>query len=147
MNRERAQRIRNIMVHHIQHYHNRYIKPNTTRKERKLLKALRDITDLVKIPADKGTASVLENEVNYVDKEQDQITSMDVKQCTKSEKAILRHVWTRLITAFKEMGLKAKEYSKSLVTAAVTVQLSLPIKTHKPNDRYPGRPTVKQIDD
>ena len=108
MNRERAQRIKNIMVHHIQHYHNRYIKPNTTRKERKLLKDLRNITDLVKIPADKGTASVLENEVNYVNKEQDQITSMDVKQCTKSEKAIIRHVRTRLIGTFKDMGLEEK---------------------------------------
>jgi len=75
------------MVHHIQHYHNRYTKPNTTRKERKLLKDLRDITELVKFPADKGTASVLENEANYVNKEQDQITLMYVKECTKSEKS------------------------------------------------------------
>ena len=102
---------------------------------------------MIKIPADKGTASVLENETNYVRKEQDQIDAMDVEKCMKSEKAILRHVRTRLIEAFKGMGLKEKEYSKYLVTAAVVAKLSLPIKTHKPNDDYPGRPVVNQIDD
>ena len=35
MNKERAQRIRNIMVAHIQQYHDMQIKPNTTQKERK----------------------------------------------------------------------------------------------------------------
>ena len=49
-----------------------------------------------------------------------------------------RHVRTRLIEAFKEMGLLEKEYSRYLVTAAVIAKLSLPIKTHKPDDNYPG---------
>ena len=79
MNRERAQRIRNIMVAHVKQYHNMHIKPNITRKERGLLKDLRDDAELIKIPADKGTASVLENETNYVRKEQDQIDAMDVE--------------------------------------------------------------------
>ena len=147
MNKERAQRIRNIMVAHIQQYHDMQIKPNTTRKERKLLKDLRDDNELIKIPADKGTASVLENEENYIGKEDDQIKAMDVEECMKSEKSILRHVRTRLITAFKDMGLQEKEYSRYLVTAAVVAKLSLLIKTHKPNDNYPGRPVVNQIDD
>ena len=56
-------------------------------------------------------------------------------------------VRTRLITAFKDMGLQEKEYSRYLVTAAVVAKLSLLIKTHKPNDNYPGRPVVNQIDD
>ena len=147
LNKERAQRIRNIMVAHIQQYHDMQIKPNTTRKERKLLKDLRDDNELIKIPADKGTASVLENEENYIGKEDDQIKAMDVEECMKSEKSILRHVRTRLITAFKDMGLQEKEYSRYLVTAAVVAKLSLLIKTHKPNDNYPGRPVVNQIDD
>ena len=72
---------------------------------------------------------------------------MDVKECAKSEKSILRHVRTRLVSAFKELGLQEKEYSRYLVTAAEIAKLSLPIKTHKPDDNYPGRPVVNQIDD
>ena len=147
INMELAQRIRNTVVAHVQQFHDMQIKPNTTRKERELLKVLRNDNEIIKIPADKGTASVLENETTYITKAQDQIDAMDVEECTKSEKSILRHVRTRLITAFKEMGLKEKEYSKYLVTAAVVAKLSLPIKTHKPNDNYPGRPVVNQIDD
>ena len=45
------------------------------------------------------------------------------------------------------MGLEEKEYSKFRVTAAVVARLTLFIKTHKPNDNYPGRPVVNQIDD
>ena len=52
-----------------------------------------------------------------------------------------------MIGTFKDMGLKEKEYSKFLVTAAVVARLTLFIKTHKPNDNYPGRPVVNQIDD
>ena len=58
----------------------------------------------------------------YIRKEQDQIDAMDME----SEKAILRHVRTRLIDAFKSTGLKEKEYSKYLVTAAEVAKLSLP---------------------
>ena len=48
---------------------------------------------------------MLENETNCIKKEQDQTDAMDVEECTKSEKSPLRHFWTRLITAFDEMGL------------------------------------------
>jgi hypothetical protein len=41
INKERAQRICNIVVTHIQQFHDMQIKPNTTRKERGLLKELR----------------------------------------------------------------------------------------------------------
>ena len=75
---------------------------------------MRDDNEIIKIPADKGTASVLENETNYINKEQDQIDAMDVEECTKSEKSILRHVRTRLITAFKEMGLQEKSIADIL---------------------------------
>ena len=87
---------------------------------------MRDDAVLIKIHADKG--SVFDNETNYIyiRKEQDQIDAMDVEEYMESEKAILRHVRTRLIDAFKNMGLKEKEYSKYLVTAAEVAKLSLP---------------------
>jgi len=44
-------------------------------------------------------SSVFDNETNYIRKEQDQIDAMDVEEYMKSEKAILRHVRTRLIDA------------------------------------------------
>ena len=100
------------------------------RKEKELLKVLRDDNEIIKIPADKGTASVLKTETIYINKEQDQIDVMDVTECTKSEKSILQHVWTRLITAFKKMGLQEKEYSKHLVTAVGIAKLSLPMTEH-----------------
>ena len=70
---KRDQRIRNIMVAHVQQFYNMQIKPNTMRKERELLKVLRNENEIIKIPADTGTTSVLDN----------------VEECTKSEKSIL----------------------------------------------------------
>ena len=84
---------------------------------------MRDDAEFIKIPADKGMASVLENETNFVRKEQDQIDAMDRKVCMKSEKAILRHVWTMLICTFKDVVLKEKESSKYLVTSAILAKL------------------------
>ena len=49
---------------------------------------MRDDNELIKIPADKGTASILENVENYTGKEDDQIKAMDVEACMKSEKSI-----------------------------------------------------------
>ena len=69
INKERAQRIRNIVVTHIQQFHDMQIKPNTTRKERGLLKELRDANEIIKIPAGKDTASVLKHKTSYVNKE------------------------------------------------------------------------------
>ena len=85
INMERVQRIRNSVVVHVPQFYDMQIKPNTTRKERELLKVLRNDNEIIKIPADKGTASVLENETNCINKEQDQIDAMDVEECIKSE--------------------------------------------------------------
>ena len=46
---------------------------------------------------------------------------MDVEECMKSEKAILRHVWTRLIDALKNMGLKEKEFKYFLLVTAAEI--------------------------
>ena len=50
-----------------------------SKKEMKHLKELKAQDDLIKIPADKGSAIVFENESNYITKEQDQINSMDIQ--------------------------------------------------------------------
>ena len=45
------------------------------------------------------------------------------------------------------MGLKEKEYKYFLVTAAEIAKMYLPIKTHKPQDNFPGRPVINQTSD
>ena len=65
-NKERAQRIRNIMVAHVQKYHGMNIKPNITRKEWTRLKEFKARENLIKLPADKGSATVIENEHKYI---------------------------------------------------------------------------------
>ena len=108
-NKERAQRIRNITVSHVQKYHDMHIRPNVTKNEWSRLKDFKAQQELIKLPADKGSAIVIENDQKYISKEQDQINDMDVVPCTRSENTILRHVRTRIIGEFKAMGLKEKE--------------------------------------
>ena len=130
------------MVAHIQKYHDMHIRPNITRNEWKRLREFKARENLIKLPADKGTAVVIENEQGYVTKEQRQINDMDVEPCDRSEKAILRHVRSRIIEEFKNMGLTEKQYKWYLVTAAEIANMYLPIKPHKPHDNFPGRPVI-----
>ena len=148
-NKERDQCIRNIMVAHIQKYHDMHIRPNITKAEWDRLKTFRPQQELIKLPADKGSAIVIEKDQKYIKKEQDQIGDMDVVPCTCSESATLCHVRSRIIEEFKLMGLKEKEYIYRyfLVTAAEIAKIYLPIKTHKPHDDFPGRPVVNQTCD
>ena len=111
------------------------------------MKTFKAQQELIKLPADKGSAIVIEKDQKYIKKEQDQIGDMDVVLCTRSESAILRHVRSRIIEEFKLMGLKEKEYRYYLVTAAEIAKMYLPIKTHKPHDDFPGRPVVNQTCD
>ena len=101
--------------------------------------------ELVTISAKKGMPSVFENESSYVRKAQDQIDAMGVEECIKQEQLLI--VRTSLIRTFKDIDLKEKEYIKYLAIAAVVAMLSLPLKTHKPNDNYSGRPVANHIDD
>ena len=135
------------MVTHIQKYHDMHIQPNITKAEWDRLKNFKAQQELIKLPADKGSAIVIEKDQKYIRKEQDQINDMDVVPCTRSENAILRHVRSRIIEEFKSMGLKEKEYRYYLVTAAEVAKMYLPIKTHKPHDDFPGRPVVNQTCD
>ena len=143
-NKERAQRIQNIMVAHVQKYHGMKMKPTLTKKEWTWLKEFKARENLIKLPADKGSATVIENEHKYILKEQNQIKNMDVVLCGRSEKTIIRQVRSRIIEEFKSMGLKEKQYRWYLVTAAEVAKIYLPIKTHKPHEDFPGRPVVNQ---
>jgi hypothetical protein len=98
--------------------------------------------NLIKLPADKGSATVIENEHKCILKERNQIKNMDVVLCGRSEKTIIRQVRSRIIEEFKSMGLKEKQYRWYLVTAAEVAKMYLPIKTHKPHEDFPGRPVV-----
>ena len=135
------------MVAHVQKYQDMQIRPNITRKEWNMLKEFKAKEHLIKLPADKGTATVIEHEHTYVWKEQDQINDMDVEPCRRSEKTLLRHVRLRIIEEFKAMGLTEKQYKWYLVTAAEVAKMYLPIKTHKPHENFPGRPVVNQTCD
>ena len=146
-NKERAQRIRNIVVDHVQKHHNMNIRPNITKNEWDRLKRFKAQQEMIKLPADKGSAIVIENDQKYIGKEQDQINDMDVIPCSRPENAILRHVRMRIIEEFKSMRLKEKEYKYFLVTAAEIAKMYLPIKTHKPQDNYLGRLVVNQTCD
>ena len=56
---------------------------------------------------------------------------MDVEECTQLDKAS---------TCSNKVNWSIEGYGferKLLITAAVVAKLSLPIKTHKPNDNYP----------
>ena len=51
-----------------------------------MLKEFKVKEHLIKLPADKGTATVIEHEHTYVWKEQDQINDMDIEPCRHSER-------------------------------------------------------------
>ena len=69
MNKERAQKIRNTVVSHVQWNHTKKIKPNIARHQGQLLTDFVNIPEMVRIPADKGIAIVCENEKGYIQKE------------------------------------------------------------------------------
>ena len=58
--------------------------------ERKLLSEFQEIPEMVRIPADKGTAIVCENEKEYVRKEDDLLNEMDVERSQKTEKQLIQ---------------------------------------------------------
>ena len=71
-NKERAQRIRNITVSHVQKYLDMHIRPNVTKNEWSRLKDFKAQQEVIKLPADKGSAIAIENNQKYISKEQDQ---------------------------------------------------------------------------
>ena len=145
INKERAQKIRSIVVSHIQKNCFKKIKQNTTQRQMKLLEDFQDIPDMVRISADKGTAIVCENTQEYIRKEDDLLNDMDVEISQKTEKQLIQRTHKRLIDAFNKMKMKWQEYRKFTVTAPELPKLYIPIKTHKAD--FPGRPVLSQIND
>ena len=105
MNKGRAQKIRNTVVSHIQQ-NAKKIKPNVTRHQGQLLTDFVNIPEMVRIPADKGTAIVCENEKEYIRKEDDLLVDMDVERSNKTEKQLIQKAHKRLIEEFKKMKMK-----------------------------------------
>ena len=110
-----------------------------------LIHDFKDIPNMVRVSADKGTAIVCENETNYIRKEDELLNEMDVERSQKTEKQLIQRAHKRLIDAFNKMKIKWQEYRKFTVTAAELPKLYIPIKTHKAN--FPGRPVLSQIND
>ena len=71
INKERAQKVRSIVVSHMQKNDFKRIKQNTTQRQTKLFKDFKDIPDMVRVSAEKGTAIVCENTKEYIRKEDD----------------------------------------------------------------------------
>ena len=139
MNKERAQKIRNVVVSHVQRNHAKKIKPNITQHQGQLLTNFTNIPEIVRIPADKGTAIVCENEKEYIQKEDELLRDMDVERSNKTEKQLIQRAHKRLIEEFKKMK------RKYTVTAPELPKLNMPIKTHKAD--FPGTPVLSQIND
>ena len=106
MNKERAQKIRNVVVSHVQRNHAKKIKPNITQHQGQLLTNFTNIPEIVRIPADKGTAIVCENEKEYIQKEDELLRDMDVERSNKTEKQLIQRTHKRLIEEFKKMKMK-----------------------------------------
>ena len=145
LNKERAQKVRNIVISHIQKNYFKKIKQNTTQRQMNLIHDFKDIPNMVRVSADKGTAIVCENETNYIRKEDELLNEMDVERSQKTEKQLIQRAHKRLIDAFNKMKMKWQEYRKFTVTAPELPKLYIPIKTHKAN--FPGRPVLSQIND
>ena len=73
----------------------------------------------------------MENEKEYIRKEDDLLVDMDVERSNKTEKQLIQKAHKRLIEEFKKMKMKWQEYRKYTVTAPELPKLYVPIKTHK----------------
>ena len=122
------------------------IKANLTRRQREIIKELKEDNSIIICPADKGKAVVIEDKDVYFMKTHDQIIEGDYTLATKSEKSILRRLHRKLMDQLVSMGITDfKEQRMYTVTGPVMASMALLIKVHKKN--FPGRAYVSQIDD
>ena len=75
----------------------------------KLLEDFKDIPDMVRLSADKGTTIVCENTKECIQKEDDLRNDMDVERLLKTEKQLVQRTHKRLIDAFNKMKMKWQE--------------------------------------
>ena len=145
---EKAQKIRNIVIHHMKKGMGMKIKENLSSDDKKLIQDIVSDPSIVICPADKGKAIVIEDRDTYLSKMQQQIEDGDYILEKRKEKTLLDKLHKKLIKQLKIMDIDLddfKEKRKYLVSAPVLGHMYLLIKVHKKN--FPGRAVVSQIDD
>ena len=145
---EKAQKIRNIVIHHMKKGMGMKIKENLSSDDKKLIQDIVNDPSIVICPADKGKAIVIEDRDTYLSKMQQQIEDGDYILEKRKEKTLLDKLHKKLIKQLKIMDIDLddfKEKRKYLVSAPVLGHMYLLIKVHKKN--FPGRAVVSQIDD
>ena len=122
------------------------IKSNMSKRQREIIKELKEDESIIICPADKGKAVVVEDREVYLMKTQHQISEGDYVKTNKKEKTILRNLHKKIVDQLISMGIKDfKEQRMYTVTGPVMASMALLIKVHKKN--FPGRAYVSQIDD
>ena len=145
---EKAQKIRNIVIHHMKKGLGMKIKENLSSDDKKLIQEIISDPSIVICPADKGKAIVIEDRDTYLSKMQQQIDDGDYILEKRKEKTLLDRLHKKLIKQLRIMEVDLddfKEKRKYLVSAPVLGHMYLLIKVHKKN--FPGRAVVSQIDD
>ena len=107
--RERAQKIRHVVMDHILENHRKKIKRKVSKKEMKMLIELKKDEDRLITSADKGKAIAIEDKESYQAKNQQQLDEMDCVKANKSGKTLLRELHRKLVSTLKSMGLSKKE--------------------------------------
>jgi len=145
---EKAQKIRNIVIHHMKKGLGMKIKENLSSDDKKLIQKIISDPSIVICPVDKGKAIVIEDRDTYLSKMQQQIDDGDYILEKRKEKTLLDRLHKKLIKQLRIMEVDLddfKEKRKYLVSAPVLGHMYLLIKVHKKN--FPGRAVVSQIDD
>ena len=107
------------------------IKANLTRRQREIIKELKEDDSIIICPADKGKAVVIEDKDVYLMKTHDQIIEGDYTLTTKSEKSILRRLHRKLMDQLVSMGITDfKEQRMYTVTGPVMASMALLLKVH-----------------
>ena len=80
---EKATSIRNVVFQHLKQGYKMKIKANLTRRQREIIKELKEDNSIIICPADKGKAVVIEDKDVYLMKTHDQIIEGDYTLTTK----------------------------------------------------------------
>jgi hypothetical protein len=142
----KAEKTRMIVMEQLQKFVKRPIKRNLSKKQRAILKSLRNDDSIVICSADKGRAIVILNRNDYIKKSEDQIKEGDYVLVERDEASIIKDIQDCFKAQLKEMGIKDwEERRKWLVTTPSMARMYLLIKVHK--NGFPGRAVVDQTDD
>ena len=92
---EKARSIRNVVFQHLKKGYKMTIKSNMSKRQREIIKELKEDESDIICPADKGKAVAVEDREVYLMKTQDQINEGDYVKASKKEKTILRDLHKR----------------------------------------------------